>query len=502
MEKLICIYDNHFLPNIFIKNIVGDKTFGEIILKRKTVKDKFNNFIKKENIFDEVLYLDYEWQLNALLEKLKRYDANTRVLHIFSNFLILNEEFVQVIMKKLKYIEEDYVYVFNKNNLIENIEEKPILFMKKTLLEYCSFIKNYESTLNILDVYTIKNSYINFKKIEIDSGIFFDISLYNQFLKYISGGFDTRFFNSVKGDNYIVTKKSKNKQKIKSEYKYYYLLPEGMRKWFVMPYNYNEYSEFASYEMERYHVTDLAIRWVHGAITLEEFTLLLERVFYFITHREIKKIEDNEYEKVQKELYIIKVKNRIADLKSNEFYKKFESFIKEGTKYKGIDDIINKYLNLYEAIVNKNNERILVIGHGDLCFSNMLYNKELNLLKLIDPKGALEEKALWTDTYYDIAKLSHSICGRYDFFNNNLYHIILGEDLKLKLEIDFDNSKFIEVFKIYLKKYNFDFNTVRLYEVSLFLSMLPLHMDNPHKVFGFILNAIQIMEDLERCLKN
>ena len=40
--------------------------------------------------------------------------------------------------------------------------------------------------------------------------------------------------------------------------------------------------------------------------------------------------------------------------------------------------------------------------------------------------------------------------------------------------------------------------TVRIYEVSLFLSMLPLHMDNPYKVLGFILNARKIMEEISK----
>ena len=38
---------------------------------------------------------------------------------------------------------------------------------------------------------------------------------------------------------------------------------------------------------------------------------------------------------------------------------------------------------------------------------------------------------------------------------------------------------------------------MRIYEASLFLSMLPLHIDNPHKVFGFILNVKNILKEIE-----
>ena len=123
------------------------------------------------------------------------------------------------------------------------------------------------------------------------------------------------------------------------------------------------------------------------------------------------------------------------------------------------------------------------------------------MLRMIDPKGAKEEEDLWTDPWYDLAKLSHSICGRYDFFNSGLYRVEIGEDLKLGLHIEFENQAYVELFQKYLEKNQFSYPVVRLYEASLFLSMLPLHMDNPQKVFGFLLNGIEILQEVEQCLK-
>ncbi len=122
-------------------------------------------------------------------------------------------------------------------------------------------------------------------------------------------------------------------------------------------------------------------------------------------------------------------------------------------------------------------------------------------MKLIDPKGALTEAELWTNPYYDIAKLSHSVCGRYDFFNNGIYDIHIDEQFGYRLEIPFDNAKYVSVFRQKVAANGLDYLTVRIYEASLFLSMLPLHIDNPHKVFAFILNAKQILEEIEHDLK-
>ena len=99
---------------------------------------------------------------------------------------------------------------------------------------------------------------------------------------------------------------------------------------------------------------------------------------------------------------------------------------------------------------------------------------------------------------YGLIHISHSICGRYDFFNNGLFDIRLGSDFSYILDIPFDNSKYIKIFKEKVEENGFDYLTVRIYEASLFLSMLPLHIDNPHKVFGFILNVKNILEEIEK----
>ena len=70
-----------------------------------------------------------------------------------------------------------------------------------------------------------------------------------------------------------------------------------------------------------------------------------------------------------------------------------------------------------------------------------------------------------------------------------------------ELDIDFDNTEYKKIFRNYVENSGFSYMAVRIYEVSLFLSMLPLHMDNPQKVFGFILNAIDILGEIEECLK-
>lgn len=286
---------------------------------------------------------------------------------------------------------------------------------------------------------------------------------------------------------------------IKSEYTFYHLLPEDMKYWYVMPFSYKEDEKTASYTMERLHMTDLAIKWVHGSVDNDEFKELMDKYFYFITSRHEKVVSKEDYIKISDELYINKVVSRIEDLKKLPEYSNIKKMIEAGCGGKNIDDILNWYLDVKKQVESRiKYQCVSVIGHGDPCFANALYNKFTKTLKFIDPKGALSEQELWTNPYYDVAKLSHSVCGGYDFFNNALFEIKVNEDFEYELNIDFDETKYLDLFKDVLQENGFDYLSVRVYEASLFLSMLPLHIDYPHKVFAFVLNVIRILKYVEK----
>lgn len=324
-----------------------------------------------------------------------------------------------------------------------------------------------------------------------------DIGKISNFIQCITGNFDSRYFNSLKENEYTLVKCSSNKSKIKSEYTFYHLLPEDMKYWFVMPFNYQETKDEASYTMERLYMADLAIKWVHGSMDESEFVDLMDKYFFFFKSRHHRDCSLEEYKNTVKMLYVDKVNNRIDELKKMPEYGKIKSFL-EATGV-NIDILVVEYFKLKKKVEARKKYTLqTVIGHGDPCFANALYNKSTKTLKFIDPKGALTEDELWTDPYYDVAKLSHSVCGKYDFFNNALFDIKINSAFRLELEIEFDNSDYIRIFRQIVEENGFDYLTVRIYEVSLFLSMLPLHMDNPYKVLGFILNARKIMEEISK----
>lgn len=479
MKDVYVIYDDLKRPNREIRTITGDKSYGETILKRVTLKNRIREEVLKNKAVVAFYALCEEEDCQKLKRDLiNRKNDNLSVCYLYSSYGISDCRQFQDVLSKTSYIDDIY------RVCCQGTTAAIMLPSASHVLEHLMDLTNHVNQGE-----------------EIEADCFTDLSDMSQFLAYITSGFDARFFNSLQGDEHTVTKRSSKIEKIKSEYNFYYLLPDDMKMWFVMPYDYQESESGASYTMERYHMTDIAIRFVHGAVSAQELSDILDKLFYFVGHRKSKPVSAKEARQVADSLYLGKLKERMQQLKKTGYYEQFDSMIRSGTKYQGIDAVVALYEQLYEAQMKntKEKESCLVIGHGDLCFSNILYSREASLLKLIDPKGALTEDELYTDVYYDLAKLSHSICGSYDFFNSGLYQVSMDRDMKWQLSIDNDAEKYSKVFRDKLSEAGYSYEKVRLFEASLFLSMLPYHMDQPGKVFGFLLNAIKILEEVQSC---
>jgi len=140
--------------------------------------------------------------------------------------------------------------------------------------------------------------------------------------------------------------------------------------------------------------------------------------------------------------------------------------------------------------------------HGDLCFSNMILAKyqkflpEYDWIFLVDPRGYIPEKQISQigDVNYDVAKLAHSILGRYDQIQTHGFDITkLGEREYTWSIKTSDNIRYIEdTFKDIFKNYNY-FDIM----IHLFLSMIPLHKDDPWKQEKMLVNALRLYLEKE-----
>ena len=491
MNRLIIVYDDSAQPLPEVTNIIGERKFGDIQMDKRLIRstmfDLFSSVAPNSEL--TVLRLDGPDEIPALCERVtseeSRFGMPVRVLHYFSNFIFACRDTAQTAIKSCAFAER--VYAAEQDG-------KPIFYTFPCADEYMQFLTHAEEAGET----NLPERSVAAASIRLSGNEFVHIGDADGLVACLTRRYDARFFNHLETSEFTVTKTSDNREKIKAEYTFWHLLPDNMKMWFVMPFDYKEDAATASYRMERLHIPNLSIKYVHGAMDAGEFEDVLQRFFYFLDSRGSRSVSRAQYAALADKTYLQKTEDRIRRLKADPKYAPIAKLIASGTSYGSIDAIYERFLSLYRAAFDAlKGKALTVVGHGDPCFSNILFDRATKTLKFIDPKGALTEAALWTDPYYDLCKLSHSVCGLYDFFNSAIYEVSLDDDLHLRLSIPFDNQAYRQAFKRCIEQNGYDYHFVRVGEVALFLSMLPLHIDNPHKVLGFILNAIRIMDEIE-----
>jgi hypothetical protein len=136
------------------------------------------------------------------------------------------------------------------------------------------------------------------------------------------------------------------------------------------------------------------------------------------------------------------------------------------------------------------------ILHGDLCFSNILYDSRANSLKIFDPRGLNAElkPTIYGDLRYDIAKYAHSVIGLYDHIISG--HYVLHESKPLNFEMTFQiEDNIYEIQKEFFSNFKLlglAGKEILPLVVLLFISMLPLHCDQPLRQRALLANALRI----------
>ena len=150
-----------------------------------------------------------------------------------------------------------------------------------------------------------------------------------------------------------------------------------------------------------------------------------------------------------------------------------------------------------QAAINLDSGRLENIMHGDFCFSNIFYNSRARRVRVIDPRGYVEAKvtSAYGDLRYDVAKLAHSVIGRYDQILAGRYRCT-GTP-RTNVSIDFEETPIRAWLRDAFSDIAVDGVTLGSDEVhaimtGLFLSMLPLHSDRPDRQTAFIANAMRL----------
>ncbi|HEX7988079.1 MAG TPA: hypothetical protein VF616_31525 [Duganella sp.] len=480
-QHLLIVVDDRELAAGEVRGVVGPRRFGDILFQRRTLIERFRASLP-DWAPARLVHLRSNEQLPALRATLEASGDDSALCVIAGRAGFADPEQLRQLIERLPYANDDFS---------DRLYQPLLVFLRNAH----GLVEQWPA-FEAAPLHTWQAPWRDCQRLQSVRPL--DLAQLQQFLMLTSGSTAARHFNQIDVDEYYYTKSSSDRRKMRAEYAFYDLAPEAMRPWLIQPFDFREHDGRASYKMMRYYLADAALQWVHGAFEADTFQSFIERLLFFVAQRPRRACARADTLAGARALFVDKVEARAADFLARDEGRRIDALVAAATPALALGAQLQRYLRLYarhEAGFGFDHQ---VVGHGDPCFSNILYDQQRHLLKLIDPKGALDEAELWTHPLYDLCKISHSVLGDYDFINNGLYRVGFNDDNSLRLDLTLERQAALKPrFTQQLARLGHDLRSVRLGEASLFLSMLPLHIDYPNKVMAFLLKANAILDEVE-----
>lgn len=306
-----------------------------------------------------------------------------------------------------------------------------------------------------------------------------------------------RAFNSLKIQNGVVWKSGTPARKIEAEGNWFAQLPVQLKRFtpqLIQASKTEQGTPF--YETEYLPILPLNEIFVHGRNPVSFWDKVIGLIsFYMNESRKYFPKENNEL--------LSQIHEDSKALYSDKTFERLETYAKQNaidldrpTRYNGLD--LPSLRQIAEECVGRTLELpdVPAIVHGDLCFSNIMYDSRSNGIKVIDPRGLniQQELTIYGNQSYDLAKLCHSFIGLYDFIIADAFKLEKNEKVGVKLTFNLE-ERLKEVQKIFMEKSllpEISNKDIIAPTILLFLSMIPLHFDKPHRQEAMLANALRL----------
>jgi hypothetical protein len=310
-----------------------------------------------------------------------------------------------------------------------------------------------------------------------------------------------REFNELWSEDEFLVKKSKDKFKMRCESSWFSSLPSELSIYAPVVGGFTEDDESASYRIEYLSLPSLAHIFVFGRLKGFAWRNIFNSADRLLTQLSLHSSSSDEIDREALFDTLIRQKtiDRLAAYCSKSGVDLDTKFHLNGVVYKSPRDFLHTLLqNIGPTAKND-----VGIVHGDFCASNILYNFSAHRLKVIDPRGYSLAGVVsnYGDRRYEVAKLSHSIIGLYDFIIGGrfrLEHTVSGTDARYSFQIygHEEVKETQEVFKLHsFGGYSPIGPEINEIMATLFLSMLPLHSDDPRRQLALLCNAYRVIDE-------
>lgn len=347
----------------------------------------------------------------------------------------------------------------------------------------------------------ILNGYHDKKISTICPDNWFNLGHFNDFFQSKIKFVKSRYFNNLDIDNYTTTKKSKKKDKIKSEIEWYKNLPTKMRKYASHLYTFDLSSEVGEYTINTNHGHQLSDLHVFYDVSDFNWKLIYSEIECYLSDVNGLKIFDTfENQKIFDDFFVNKTNLRILEY-SKECSVDPQNPLRINSKifpsiYSMLESVEHK-----RRILSQNAFNCTKYIHGDLCFSNAFFDFRSKKITFIDPRGFDPNLQSAAGPFlYELSKLAHSALFNYDNVINECYELSENGLNNFDFKV-FSTSRIVHHYEIKRLLNLFLIKEIDLlYGVfHLFISMVPLHSEDKRRQKVLIGIACEIYEKIEAC---
>ncbi|MEG2931348.1 MAG: capsular biosynthesis protein, partial [Ruthenibacterium sp.] len=331
----------------------------------------------------------------------------------------------------------------------------------------------------------------------------FDVGHSENYLR-AKTGVEARMFNALQIDDKrgIMMKTSDNKEKFIQEIKWYLRLPEQLQYLAPRIYQYSVNPEHPYVSMEYYGYNTLHEMYLYGDLPLYRWQSIFEKLLFIVNDmgRYRVECESTETSAALREMYVTKTISRLLSLRGDSRFTHFfeQPVTVNGHQYPSLDTVMKQLPELLERTVIARYTGGFNIIHGDFHFSNILTEATYGFMRLVDPRGGFGNFDLYGDPRYEIAKLMHSLDGKYDFIIEDMFKIDV-HDNSITYEVMEKPQRLYPLFREVFKDKMTDYRALKLIEATLFLSMLPLHSDAVNRQYAMLATGLRLLGEVAEC---
>ena len=303
-----------------------------------------------------------------------------------------------------------------------------------------------------------------------------------------------RVFNELRVERHYIRKRGENAEKIQAELQWFRSIPPSLRHSIPQIGASGTDPEDTYYDIEYLYSLPLSDLYVFGRLPVEDWRTIFHRCIEYLTECQVYP-QPSGGARNWKQMYMPKTRARLEAYEGSTGWNIGRPVRIDDTEYPSLLDIAASAQRIIEAAP----EEMLSLYHGDFCFSNILYDARARRIKVIDPRGVGPDgrPSIYGDVRYDMGKMFHSVIGGYDFVLAGC--ISAKADGKNALRINGQMPERTRAVIRAFKEICLDpveqaggELLIAAIAVHLFLSMLPLHHDDPNRQLALIGRAVDI----------